>query len=340
LVSCKGTLEGKDFRALAFPELDALALPTLTFDGTPSRLQVRGEILLPRMKVEGPLTHGMQAPSPDVRVLGRTVVVSKPFPMALDAQIRVRFGDHVLVATEQIDARLGGDLMLIFTDPDEIRSQGEIHIVQGRFHTYGVDLDITRGRLFYASGPLGEPTMDILAVRQVGQVRAGVTVSGPMTAPTTALYSDPAMPDEDKLSYIVLGHALGADSGAGIDLMGQAASMLISKGQSAVLQDRIKTRLGLSTLDIRTTPGDDPGLMGYKPMVASSSTVISESSAAEAMMTLGKFLTPRLYVSYGRSLFTGGNLFLLRFDLGRHWQMEAQTGTESGVDLFYKLEFR
>jgi len=340
LVSWKGTLEGKDFQAVAFPELDALASPTLTFEGTPSRLQVRGEILLPRMKVEGPLTHGMQAPSPDVRVLGRTVVVSKPFPMALDAQIRVRFGDHVLVATEQIDARLGGDLMLIFTDPDEIRSQGEIHIVQGRFHTYGVDLDITRGRLFYASGPLGEPTMDILAVRQVGQVRAGVTVSGPMTAPTTALYSDPAMPDEDKLSYIVLGHALGADSGAGIDLMGQAASMLISKGQSAVLQDRIKTRLGLSTLDIRTTPGDDPGLMGYKPMVASSSTVISESSAADAMMTLGKFLTPRLYVSYGRSLFTGGNLFLLRFDLGRHWQMEAQTGTESGVDLFYKLEFR
>lgn len=340
LVSWKGTLKGKDFQAVAFPELDVLASPTLAFEGTSSRLQVRGEVLLPRMKVEGPLTHGLQAPSPDVRVLGRTVVEPKPFPLALDAQIRVRFGDHVLVSTEQIDARLGGELMLIFTDPTEIRSQGEIHIIQGRFHTYGVDLNITRGRLFYASGPLGEPTLDVLAVRQVGQVRAGVTVSGPMTAPTTALYSDPDMPDEDKLSYIVLGHALRTDSGAGMDLMTQAASVLISKGQSAVLQDRIKTRLGLSTLDIRTTPGADPGLMGYKPMVASSSTVSSESSAADAMMTLGKFLTPRLYASYGRSLFTGGNLFLLRFDLGRNWQLEAQTGTESGVDLFYKLEFR
>jgi translocation and assembly module TamB len=340
LVSWKGTLEGKDFQAVAFPELDVLASPTLTFAGSPGRLQVRGEVLLPRMKVEGPLNHGMQTPSPDVRVVGRTVVAARPFPLVLDAQIRLRFGDHVLVATEQIDARLGGDLLLIFSDPAEIRSQGEIHIVQGRFHTYGVALDITRGRLFYASGPLGEPTMDVLAVRQVGEVRAGVTVSGPLTAPTTALYSDPAMPDEDKLSYIVLGHALGATSGAGLDLMGQAASVLISKGQSAVLQDRIKTRLGLSTLDIRTTAGDDPALMGYKPMVASTASVRSENAAADAMMTLGKFLTPRLYVSYGRSLFTGGNLFLLRFDLDRHWQMEALTGTESGVDLFYKLEFR
>jgi len=342
LVSWKGALEGKDFQAVAFPEVDAQASPTLAFEGGPGRLQVRGEVLLQNVKITGEPDHGVQAPSADVRVLGREAAVARPFPLALDARVKLRFGDHVLVSTGPIDARLGGELLLVFSDPDEVRSQGQIQVVQGRFRTYGVDLDITRGRLYYAGGPLADPTLDVLAVRQVGDVKAGVTVTGPLTAPVTALYSDPAMPDEDKLSYIVMGHALGAAGSAGADLMGRASSYLISKGQSAVLQDRIKSRLGLSTLDIRTSAGDDPRLMGYKPLVSTSAAAASAEAvpAAQAMMTLGKYLTPRLFVSYGRSLFTGGNLFLLRFDVNKHVQAEAQTGTESGVDIYYKLEFR
>ena len=57
------------------------------------------------------------------------------------------------------------------------------------------------------------------------------------------------------------------------------------------------------------------------------------------MLTVGKYLTPQLYFSYGRSLFTGGNLFRLRYDLFKQWQIETQTGSESGVDLYYKIEF-
>jgi translocation and assembly module TamB len=342
LVSWKGALEGKDFQVVAFPELDLQASPTLTFEGGPGRLQVRGEVLLPRMMIRGEPDHGLQTPSPDVRVLGREAPVAKPFPLALDARVKLRFGDHVLVATGPIEARLAGELLLVFSNPDEVQSQGQIQVAQGRFRTYGVDLDITRGRFYYAGGPLADPTLDVLAIRQVGTVKAGVTVTGPLTAPVTALYSEPAMPDEDKLAYIVLGHPLGAAGGAGGDLMGRAASYLIAKGQSVVLQDKIKSRLGLSTLDLTTTPGDDPRLMGYKPLVSSSAAAANAEAvpAAQAMMTLGKYLTPRLFVSYGRSLFTGGNLFLLRFDVQKHIQAEALTGTVSGVDIYYKLEFR
>jgi translocation and assembly module TamB len=57
------------------------------------------------------------------------------------------------------------------------------------------------------------------------------------------------------------------------------------------------------------------------------------------MLTVGKYLTPELYFSYGRSLFTGGNLFRLRYDLSRRWQIETQKGSESGADLYYKIEF-
>lgn len=57
------------------------------------------------------------------------------------------------------------------------------------------------------------------------------------------------------------------------------------------------------------------------------------------MVTIGKYLTPQIYVSYGRSLFTNNNLFLLRYDITRRWQIETQTGEASGLDVYYKIEF-
>jgi translocation and assembly module TamB len=61
----------------------------------------------------------------------------------------------------------------------------------------------------------------------------------------------------------------------------------------------------------------------------------------ETMLTVGKYLSPKLYFSYGKSLFTGTNLFRLRYDIFRKWQVESQAGGgESGVDLYYKLEFK
>ena len=58
------------------------------------------------------------------------------------------------------------------------------------------------------------------------------------------------------------------------------------------------------------------------------------------MLTVGKYLTPQLYISYGRSLFTGGNLFRMRYDISKHWQVQSETGSESGADLYYKIDFK
>jgi translocation and assembly module TamB len=65
-----------------------------------------------------------------------------------------------------------------------------------------------------------------------------------------------------------------------------------------------------------------------------------KSGATDTVLTVGKYLTPQIYISYGKSLFTGNNLFLLRYDIFKHWQIETQAGNESGADLFYKLEFK
>ncbi|MCM2358481.1 MAG: translocation/assembly module TamB domain-containing protein [Geobacteraceae bacterium] len=336
----RGSISGERFQAVYLPELQLLGAPRLTFEGTPDKLAVRGEVNLPELLVFGQPGRAPVAPSSDVIVEGAPPPVDKPLPVALDIQLRVVLGDRVLVKAEGIDAQLGGTVELTLRDLDRITSRGEIRVVKGRYRTYGLDLAIERGRLYYAGGPIGQPTLDILALRTIDDVRAGVLVGGTPRLPVIKLYAEPAMPDVDIMAYIVLGHPLG-DNREQASLVAQAAGFLFSTGQSVILQDQIKSRLGLSTLELKTA-SETSAPMGYKAITVTPPGVAAAKPAtgiSQTMLTVGKYLTPKLYFSYGRSLFTGGNLFRLRYDIFKRWQIETQTGTESGVDLYYKIDF-
>jgi translocation and assembly module TamB len=319
-----------------------VSTPDLTFEGTPQKLILRGELHLPELNIVGTQSRSVVAPSSDVILVGRTVPPVKSSPLTMDVQVRLLLGDKVFVKVAGIDAQLGGAMNVSMSSLDRITSTGEIKVVKGRYRTYGVNLDIVRGRLFYAGGAIDRPALDFLALRTIGDVKAGVTVAGTLQKPVTKLYSEPAMPDVDVLAYIVLGHPIGS-SGEQASLMVQAAGALLTTSQAATLTDQLKNKLGLSTLEIQGGVGKTPGAMGYKPLVVTppgSIPAIQQPGLTETMLTVGKYLTPKIYISYGRSLFTSSNVFRLRYDIFKQWQIETQTGTESGVDLYYKLEFK
>lgn len=339
----QGTITGANFQTIHFPELHLLSSPRLSFEGTPRKLTLQGELRLPELNIIEGQSPDVLAPSSDVIREGRDRPVAKDSPLALDVQLRVLLGEKVFVKVSGIDARLGGAIDLSFSNLDSIASKGEIRVVKGRYRTYGVNLDIVRGRLFFAGGPVTSPSLDFLALRTIGDVRAGVTVVGNLRKPVIKLYSEPPMPDMDILAYIVLGHPLGS-SGEQASLVAQAAEALLTSGQAAVLQEQLKNKLGLSTLEIQSGVGKSAGAMGYKPLQVTSSGAVpaaQQSAVTETVLTVGTYLSPQLYLSYGKSLFTGGNLFRLRYDIHKRWQIETQTGSNaSGADLYYKLEFR
>jgi translocation and assembly module TamB len=131
------------------------------------------------------------------------------------------------------------------------------------------------------------------------------------------LYSEPSMPDTDVLAYIILGHPLGEDA-AQAGLLTAAAGALLARGESAVLQDRIKRRLGVDVLAVEGT-GDVAG----------------------SMVTIGKYLSPSLFLSFGQSIFTNASEARLRYTISKKWELESKVaGERSGVDLYYKIEFK
>lgn len=315
----EGRLRGDRFQTIHLPELQALSNPHLDFHGTTQKLFVRGEIRLPDLMISGPPTKDVIRPSPDVIIVDVPEVAKPGFPLAVDIEVRLLLGEKVYYKAEGIDVRLRGDLRLNVQDPYRIAATGVIGVAQGHYSFYGKKLDIVRGRLLFAGGPVDSPTVDALAVRKIGEVQAGVTVAGSLQKPVIKLYSRPSMPDTDILSYIVLGQPLGKGTEAVPSLI-QASGALLSAGESVVLQGQLKKMFGLDTLDITTPPGG--------------------GEVSRSMVTVGKYLTPKLYISLGRSLFTDATLVTLRYSLSKPLEIETTTGTESGATLFYRIEFR
>jgi len=339
VTSYSGSLNGEAFQTVYLPELQLATSPRLDFRGEGEKLTIQGELHVPQMLVAGPPARPVVTASGDVILEGAPPAEKRPsFPLAVTGQLHVTLGDRVEVKASGIDATLGGEMELTLNGIDSITSSGEIRVLKGRYRAYGMDLDVVRGRLYYVHDPVDQPTLDILALRTVDDVKAGVTVAGHLNAPVVKLYSEPSMAEVDVLAYMVLGHPLGASTEQG-SMLASAASSLFSFGQSASLEEQIKERLGLSVLGVQTVTPGSAGLMGYKEVSVTPSGAPSKQTAGQSLVTVGKYLTPKLYLSYGRSVISGASLFMLRYDVLRHWQLETQSGAESGLDVYYKVQF-
>jgi translocation and assembly module TamB len=311
-----GKFGGERFLTIDLPELRLVTSPALTVSGTAQTIKVRGEIKIPELLVRGRQSKAPLRQHADVLIVDAPPAEGRERPLDLDLEVRVILGDRVMVDFGGIDASLGGDVIVTSYGNEAVSGRGKINVIKGAYAAYGMKLDISRGSLLFAGGPIDQPTLDILALRSAGEVQAGVRVGGTPRLPTVTLYSEPSMPDTDILSYIVLGRPMGSDAGQA-DLLMVAAGALLAKGESTVLQDRLRRRVGLDVIDIQAGNGD----------------------LTTSVITVGKYLNPKLYISLGHSLFTGSNVVGLRYDISEHWQAESTVGEESGVDLFYKIEF-
>jgi translocation and assembly module TamB len=314
--SYQGNLTGENFQFIHLPELQVMGSPKLDFKGTMAAITVRGEMGIPELLVTDSRAPAPIRPSRDVVVIDAPARTSRSFPLAVDAQVRVKLGDKVFVKAAGIDSRLAGSIDLTMRGPDDIRGKGEVRVVKGTYKTYGVNLEITKGRLVFLGGPVSRPNLDILALRTVGEVKAGVILGGTLQNPAVRLYSEPGMTDSDIMAYIVLGRPLSGDKGQ-LNTVMSAAGLLLSSGQTSVLREQIMSRFGIDTV-------------GMEP---------DKTDVTKSLMTVGKYLTPRLFISYGRSLFSPTSYVKARYTFSERWEVETWTGTESGIDVYYKINF-
>jgi translocation and assembly module TamB len=202
------------------------------------------------------------------------------------------------------------------TRPDDVaRGLGAINVIEGQYKAFGQDVKITKGRLSYDNTPLSEPLLELTAERTIKDEDITVTVNvrGSLARPFITLTSTPAMPNNKALSYLLFGRSLDSLQSGQATSVNKAAESLAMRG-GGLLLGGIGTKLGLDEVSLERTDTEDTSV------------------------TLGKFLSPKLFVSYGVSIAEAINTIKLRYTLNERWSLKAEAGLEQGADIEYKIE--
>jgi translocation and assembly module TamB len=296
------------------PDIEINASPDLALRGNLEGIEISGRARIPWARI-----RVRELPATVVKVSVDQVIVGEPQepagqrPSSIPVKVNVVVipGEDVRFEGLGLTTRLGGKVDIRSLRSATLVGNGILVLEQGRYDGYGQRLAIDQGRLLFA-GPLDNPALDIRATRTVGQVVAGIELTGTFEKPETRLFSIPAMPDAEILSYIVTGKPLSSASG-GTDSQALAAAASSLGANSPVAQEISRT-LGV---DIGTKSG---------------------ATDEETAVTVGKQITPQLYVDYLYGLFTEVATLQFVYQLSEHFSLTGESGAEQAIDLRFSID--
>lgn len=316
-------VQGQNFQAADFPGASVTVTPDLRLTGNPKGYLLDGELTLPRAAINLQKLPQDKSPnaSPDVVVIrnGREVQsASEAAAMPLSAVVTVKLGENIEITGFGLESTVSGQLEVRESPGAPTTGSGQL-MVAGTYKAYGQDLTIKEGRLLFAGTPLDNPRLAIVAMREINDdLQTGLRIAGSAQRPIITVISDPDVGEADALSYLVTGRSLnevGSASGSSQDTLASATRSLEGAGAGLVAK-RIGQRLGL-----------DEASVEENDMIGGSA------------LTIGEYLSPRLYLSYGVGLFEPGEVIALRYKLSDDVGVRVQRGTEetrAGIE--YRIE--
>jgi translocation and assembly module TamB len=272
-------------------------------------LRVRGQLVVDRASIVLP-----EASAP---TLGSDVVIvrSSSLPQAhgelqtrkpIDLEIKLDLGQDLALEGQGITTRLEGELTVRggAGGPDPFLVFGEVRTIEGRYRAWGQVLDVETGVVRF-TGAYGNASLDLLAIRPKIEVRAGVHVTGTLLEPRVQLFSEPDLPEGEKLSWVVLGRATVSTGAEGSSL--QQAALGLATGR---LGGRLATKLGV----------DELGL-------------------SEGGVSIGKRISSALYLTYQQGLAGAASTLFIFYDITRRLTVRGQASQASAVDLVYTIKY-
>ncbi|MDZ7670280.1 MAG: translocation/assembly module TamB domain-containing protein [Gammaproteobacteria bacterium] len=309
-------LQGEGLRA-AHPDWDVTVSPDLDFTFAGGRGHLRGRIEVPQAEVRlTTLPSSVPSPSEDVVVVGRDTEAAAG-ANAIRVDVDVVLGEDVSLKALGIVAQLQGRLRARLDAQGQTTLRGTLDITGGVMSTQGQTLAIESGTVVY-NGPVTRPYIDLRAVREIDDVippvKVGLHIRGDADNLTSSVFSEPAMSDTRALSFLVLGRDIDQQTASsdGNQLMAAAINMGLSRSK------------GITSELMRMTGLDEL-----------SATAETEESFA---IVAGKRINDDLYVRYTYNTLSAVGAFLVRYELGSRWQLEARSGEQSAMDLMYSFE--
>jgi translocation and assembly module TamB len=217
------------------------------------------------------------------------------------------------------------------------RVLGTIRTVEGSYRGYGQRLSIERGAITFQGDP-ANPALNIVAMRRGMEVDAGVAIMGDAHHPQIKLVSEPSVPDHEKLSWLVLGHA--PDAGGGDFSLLMPAAQALFGGSGGGMSEDLARKLGFDSFSIGQGELNSSSRSATSKVVGGGSRISSGPTTNSDVVSVGKRLTNDLSLSFEQSLGGAESLVKLTYRLGQSLSLVARGGSDNAVDLYYTYVFR
>ncbi|WP_324029567.1 translocation and assembly module TamB [Pantoea sp. JZ2] len=310
--------KGSRVRVTVPPMVRMDVSPDVVFEATPAAFNLDGRVDIPwaRITVQEVPESAVGVSSDEV-MLDKNLkpIAPKTASIPINSNLTIHVGNDVRLSAFGLKARLNGDLKMV-QDKSGLGLNGQINIPSGRFHAYGQDLIVRKGELQFA-GPPDQPYLNLEAIRNPDATEDGVTaglrVTGLADEPKVEVFSDPAMSQQEALSYLLRGQGLNSDGDSNA-----LTSALVGLGvaQSGQVVGKIGETFGVSNLALDTTGVGD-----------------------SQQVQVSGYVLPGLQVKYGVGIFDSLATLTLRYRLMPKLYLEALSGVDQALDLLYQFEF-
>ena len=194
---------------------------------------------------------------------------------------------------------------------------GIITLEKGKLDIFGKTLKLKEGKIIYDMSVKNDPLLFIKAVREVdSDTTVTLVIEGRSSNPRFTFMSIPAYPEEEILSRLLFGKALGSISvGQSLQLASAAAAMNGQKGLNVM--DKIRSSFGLDTLELKE----------------SKKTDAYDTSGGQALSIGKEFGNVKVSIDHGVS--TGSSKATLEAGIGHNLNVDVDVGGDqtSGIGL-------
>ncbi|MBN1755007.1 translocation/assembly module TamB domain-containing protein [bacterium] len=242
-----------------------------------------------------------------------------------DLNLNIYIPNNFWILTKEIEAELQGEI-LVTTVNNELNILGELEIIRGNYKYPGASFTIQKGYFYFHNLDEINPELDIEARTLAYDQYVYLKVTGTLKQPELHLSTEnPEYTERDAIALLTLNMPLDgrADSLTAGDFLQERTRSLMEAYLQAQVQKPVRDFLGVETFEIN--PDDE-----------------NQFQLEKTEITLGKYLTDDIYISYSRQLSTEETGKLkLEYRLGRHSTIQASRD-ETGyykIDLKLKWEF-
>jgi translocation and assembly module TamB len=237
-------------------------------------------------------------------------------PVSLGFNVDLSFPRQLFVRGRGLDSEWRGTINL-GGNAEAPRVSGKLELVRGRFEFVDKTFDLKSGNILFDGSDPPDPEINIVAEADAGDILARVTIAGRASALELAFESDPALPRDEILAYILFEKGKNEISPFQAAQLARTAASLSGSGGPDIV-GQVREVLSVDDVSV-VTEGDGP---------------------SGAALSVGKYVIDGVYLRAQQGIAAQSTKASVEVELTDSLTVESDIGADAHASTWINWQFK